>query len=42
MKTQRNYTGKDVDMLTTCATIIENGIANQEFPPTKRICYQKH
>ncbi len=33
---QRNYTGKDVDMLTACATIVENAIANQEFLVSKR------
>lgn len=32
----RNYAGKDVDMLTTCATITENGIANQDFLVSKR------
>jgi hypothetical protein len=36
MTTKRNYTGKDVDMLTTCATIVENAIANQDFLTTKR------
>lgn len=35
MKT-RNYQGKDVDMLTTCGTILENAIANQEFLASKR------
>jgi hypothetical protein len=36
MKIQRNYTGKDVDMLTACATIVENAIANQDFLVSKR------
>lgn len=36
MNTKRTYTGKDVDMLTTCATIVENAIANQEFLVSKR------
>lgn len=36
MKTTRNYQGKDVDMLTACATIIENAINNQEFLTSKR------
>ncbi len=36
MKTTRNYQGKNVDMLTTCATIIENAIANQDFLVSKR------
>lgn len=36
MKTQRNYPGKDVDMLTICATIVENAIANKEFLVSKR------
>jgi signal transduction protein with GAF and PtsI domain len=35
MTTIRNYQGKDVDMLTTCATIIENAIANAEFLNSK-------
>ena len=34
--TKRNYTGKDVDMLTVCATIVENAIANREFLVSKR------
>lgn len=36
MTAKRNYTGKDVDMLTACAAIIENAIANQEFLIGKR------
>lgn len=36
MNTKHTYTGKDVDMLTTCATIVENAIANQEFLVSKR------
>ena len=36
MKTTRNYQGKDVDMLTACATIIENAIAKQDFLVSKR------
>ena len=36
MTTTRNYQGKDVDMLTTSAVIIENAITNQEFLVSKR------
>jgi hypothetical protein len=36
MTTTRNYQGKDVDMLTTSAIIIENAIINQEFLVSKR------
>jgi hypothetical protein len=36
MKTIRPYKGKDVEMLTTCATIIENAMANVEFLNSKR------
>ena len=36
MTTKRNYLGKDVDMLTTSATITENAIANVEFLNSKR------
>lgn len=32
----RKYTGKDVDMLVACSTIIENAIANKTFLQTKR------
>ena len=39
MKTTRNYQGKDVDMLTTCATIVENAIANEEYLVNKRIVW---
>ncbi len=40
MTTTRNYQGKDVDMLTVCATIIENAIANQGFLANKRSTWQ--
>jgi hypothetical protein len=40
MTTTRNYQGKDVDMLTACATIIENAIANQDFLASKRSTWQ--
>ncbi len=36
MTTTRNYQGKDVDMLTGCATIIDNAFANQVFLAEKR------
>lgn len=32
----RKYTGKDVDMLVACSTIIENAIANKTFLQSKR------
>ena len=35
MKT-RHYSGKDVEMLTTCATIIENAISNEGYLSGKR------
>lgn len=35
-KRKRIYKGKNVDMLTACATIMENAIANQEFLMSKR------
>lgn len=31
MTVTRIYQGKDVDMLTTCATIVENAVANRDF-----------
>jgi len=36
MKIIRNYQGKDVEMLTTCAVLVENAIANIEFLEEKR------
>ena len=33
---QRNYSTKDVDMLVTASTIVENAIANKEFLQSKR------
>ncbi|MDL2224209.1 hypothetical protein LJB92_02730 [Bacteroidales bacterium OttesenSCG-928-M06] len=36
MTTNRKYPSKDVDMLTVCATIVENAIANQKFLVSKR------
>jgi hypothetical protein len=36
MTTTRNYRGKDVEMLTVCAVIIDNAIANEDFLVSKR------
>lgn len=36
MNTSRTYQDKDVDMLTACATIVENAIARQQFLSVKR------
>ena len=36
MNTTRTYQGKDVDMLTACATIVENAITNRDFLASKR------
>ena len=36
MEIKRNYQGKDVEMLTTCSVIIENGIKNQDYLIKKR------
>ena len=40
MKTQRNYKGKDVEMLITIDTIIDSAIANQDYLVTKRITWK--
>jgi hypothetical protein len=39
MTAKRNYKGKDVDMLTTCSTIVENAIANQDYLVNKRLSW---
>jgi len=36
MAIKRKYTGKDVDMLTACATIIEQAIIHKTFLQSKR------
>ncbi len=36
MTKTRNYQGRDVEMLTTCAAIVENALKNQEFLASKR------
>jgi len=36
MELIRHYRGKDVEMLTACAVIVENAIANQDFLSEKR------
>lgn len=36
MKTTRKYRGKDVDMLVSCSTLLENALANKTFLQSKR------